>query len=360
MNSPSKLRFPIIFVVLFTLLAAIWAGWLRIGWVWPPLLSFLPALHGPLMAVGFLGTLIALERAVAIGKLWSYAAPLLMAAGTLIILFFGSVQAGIGLIVLGSVGVTAVSLFMVRYHPALHNITIALGAVCLLVGNSLWLAGWPIFRIAFWWVGFLVLIIVGERLELSRIRRLNRTSYVLFGTAVGLFLAGLVLSLFVYKPGIRLASLGLVAQALWLLHYDIVRLTIRRTGLTRYIAVNLLIGYIWLLVGGLLGMFLQQLVAGPYYDAWLHTIFLGFVFGMIFAHSLIIFPGVAGVIVPFRPAFYGPTVLLQAALILRITGDLTLMPVVRRWGGLLDGIAILWFFGLMAYVAIQDWRGKTG
>jgi hypothetical protein len=308
------------------------------------------------MAVGFLGTLIALERAVAIGKLWSYAAPLLMAAGTLLLLFLGPVQAGIGLIVLGSVGVTAVSLFMVRHHPALHNVTIALGAICLLVGNGLWLAGWPIFRIVFWWVGFLILVIVGERLELSRIRRLNRTSYLLFGAAVGLFLAGLLLSLAVYESGIRLASLGLAAQALWLLRYDIVRLTIRRTGLTRYIAVNLLIGYGWLLVGGLIGLFFGQLVAGPYYDAWLHTIFLGFVFGMIFAHALIIFPGVAGVTVPFRPAFYGPTALLHAALLLRVTGDLAQMPGVRRWGGLLNGIAILWFFGLMAFAAVQARR----
>ena len=350
---PSRLRFPIMFIVILTLLAAIWAGWLRIGWAWPPLLPFLPSLHGPLMVAGFLGTLIGLERAVAIGKTWSYIAPLLMAAGTLLILFFGPVQAGLVLIVLGSLGLTAVNIYIINHHTALHTVTIGLGAVCLLVGNSLWLAGWPIFKIVFWWVGFLVLTIVGERLELSRIRRLNTTSYALFALAVGLFLAGLLLSLVAYAPGVRLASLGLIAQALWLLHYDIVRLTIRRTGLTRYIAVNLLIGYGWLLVGGMIGLFFGQLVAGPTYDAWLHTIFLGFVFGMIFAHALIIFPGVAGVQVPFRSGFYGPTILLHAALLLRITGDLALLPGVRRWGGLLNGIAILLFFGLMAFSAIQ-------
>lgn len=308
------------------------------------------------MVSGFLGTLIGLERAVAIGKLWSYASPLLTGLGTLLVLIFGPIQLGLILIVLGSLGLTAVFIFIVYHHNALHTITMALGAVCWLVGNSLWLGGWPIFKIVYWWVGFLVLTIVGERLELSRIRKLNQTSKRLFAVAVDLFLAGLLLSLIAYEPGIRLASLGLIAQALWLFRYDIVRFTIRKTGQTRYIAVNLIIGYCWLLVGGTLGLVYGQLVAGPLYDAWLHTIFLGFVFGMIFAHAMIIFPGVAGIQVPFRTGFYGPTILLQVSLLMRVIGDLALLPDVRRWGGLLNGVAILWFFGLMAVTAVQSRR----
>lgn len=353
---PSQLRFPIMFIVILTLLAALWAGMLRLGWGWPALRPFLPALHGPLMVSGFLGTLIGLERAVAIGKLWSYASPLLTGLGTLLVLIFGPIQLGLILIVLGSLGLTAVFIFIVYHHNALHTITMALGAVCWLVGNSLWLGGWPIFKIVYWWVGFLVLTIVGERLELSRIRKLNQTSKRLFAVAVDLFLAGLLLSLIAYEPGIRLASLGLIAQALWLFRYDIVRFTIRKTGQTRYIAVNLIIGYCWLLVGGTLGLVYGQLVAGPLYDAWLHTIFLGFVFGMIFAHAMIIFPGVAGIQVPFRTGFYGPTILLQVSLLMRVIGDLALLPDVRRWGGLLNGVAILWFFGLMAVTAVQSRR----
>lgn len=41
----------------FTLLTAMWAGLLRLGWNWPPLQPTLPMLHGPLMVSGFLGTL---------------------------------------------------------------------------------------------------------------------------------------------------------------------------------------------------------------------------------------------------------------------------------------------------------------
>ena len=52
-----------------------WAGLLRMGWVWPPLRPTLAALHGPLMVSGFLGTLIGLERAVAMRRSWTLSQP---------------------------------------------------------------------------------------------------------------------------------------------------------------------------------------------------------------------------------------------------------------------------------------------
>ena len=39
--------------------------------------------HGPLMVVGFLGTLIGLERAVALGRLWPYGIPMLSGVSAL-------------------------------------------------------------------------------------------------------------------------------------------------------------------------------------------------------------------------------------------------------------------------------------
>ena len=89
-------------------------------------------------------------------------------------------------------------------------------------------------------------------------------------------------------------GLALLLIALWLLRFDIARKTVRRTGLTRFIALNLLIGYVWLVVSGLLMLIFGQQAAGPVYDAQLHTLFLGFVFGMIFGHTPVIFPAVWG------------------------------------------------------------------
>ena len=71
-------RLPLLALSILALLAALWAGLVRLGWslpVGPP--GVLYVAHGPLMVCGFLGTLISLERAVALGEGWSYAAPTL-------------------------------------------------------------------------------------------------------------------------------------------------------------------------------------------------------------------------------------------------------------------------------------------
>ena len=47
-------------------------------------------------------------------------------------------------------------------------------------------------------------------------------------------------------------TLCLIMLGAWLLRYDITRYTIKKTGLTRYIAACLLPGYVWLIVGGVL------------------------------------------------------------------------------------------------------------
>jgi hypothetical protein len=52
-----------------------WAGLVRLGWNLPPLIPTLSRTHGPLMISGFLGTLINLERVIALNRKWMYAAP---------------------------------------------------------------------------------------------------------------------------------------------------------------------------------------------------------------------------------------------------------------------------------------------
>ena len=59
-----------------------------------------------------------------------------------------------------------------------------------------------------------------------------------------------------------IVGLALLLIALWLLRFDIARKTVRRSGLTRFIALNLLIGYVWLVVSGLLVLIFGQQAAG--------------------------------------------------------------------------------------------------
>ncbi|MCA9969297.1 MAG: hypothetical protein KC425_03730 [Anaerolineales bacterium] len=330
-------------LALLTLLAALWAGLLRIGWPWPPLQPMLPAAHGPLMVSGFLGTLIALERAVALQKRAAYLVPLASGAGGLLLIGGFSWTWGSRLLLLGSVGLLLLFGVLLRRHRALHTGVMALGAAAWLLGNGLLALGWPIYRAAPWWLAFLVLTIAGERLELSRVLRLSARVRGLFVAATAVFLLALLLSLASYAAGMRAAGLGMLALAAWLLRYDIARRTIRRSGLTRYIAACLLSGYVWLGVGGVLALVYGGVAAGPAYDAILHAVFLGFVFAMIFGHAPIIFPAILGRPMAYRPIFYGHLALLHLSLVLRVLGDVAAFPALRRWGGLLNALVLLLF-----------------
>jgi hypothetical protein len=159
-----------------------------------------------------------------------------------------------------------------------------------------------------------------------------------------IFLAGLFASLSDFPFGVWLSGIGLVALAFWLCRYDMAWHTVSQPGLPRCMAICLLSGYVWLGVGGVLWMgFGDFFTAGPYYDAMLHTIFLGFVFSMIFAHAPIIFPSITGMPMPFSQAFYAHFALLHLSLLVRVAGDLSGWTLLRNWGGLLNVLALLLF-----------------
>ena len=223
-------------LALLALLAALWAGLLRIGWAVPVFAPGLALAHGSLMVAGFLGTLISLERAVALERRWAYLAPLLHALGALVVLALpGSI--GPALIALGAFALVLVFVAIVRSQPALFTGVMLGGALIWLLGNLLWLAGRPIAAVVPWWAGFLVLTIAGERLELGRLRQLSVVANSAFMLIVVWLGAGLFVTTLALDAGVLIVGGSMVALALWLLHYDIARRTIRRSGVTRFIAV---------------------------------------------------------------------------------------------------------------------------
>ncbi len=334
---------------MLALLGALAGGLARLGWTVPAAPS-LVAFHGPLMVSGFLGTVIGLERAVALGRLWAYIAPLATGIGALALA--AGWPGGVWLLTLGSAVMTIVFAVIVKRQTALFTVVMATGALCWLTGQTLWLAGWPIHRVVFWWIGFLVLTIAGERLELTRLLPLGATPRAAFVAAAVTFVAGLAWISVAPDAGVRLAGASLIGLAVWLGVFDIARRTIRQSGLTRFIAVALLSGYAWLGAAGTLALGSGATQAGAHYDALLHAILLGFVFSMIFGHAPIIFPAVLGIRVAYRPAFYAHLVLLHASLVLRVAGDLVPWPEARAWGGLLNGVAIVAFLANTAYAAL--------
>ena len=356
--APRWLRLLLLVAAVGGLLLGMWAGLIRLGWPWPVLRPVLPMLHGPLMACGFLGVLIGLERAVGTGWRWAYAGPALVAAGTLVAL--GGVPGWPGplLVTLGSLVVAVVLVGLVRIQPALFTATMAVGGAAWVGGNLLWLARFPLSVAALWWIGFLVLTIAGERLELSRMLRLSWLAQWLFVGAAALLLAGIIGSVVAYAAGMALTGAALAGLALWLLRYDIARRRVKAGGQARFTALALLSGYGWLAVGGVLAIRYAGVTAGPSYDAILHSIFLGFVFAMIFAHAPIVFPAVLGVTMIYSARFYAPLVLLHASLLLRVGGDLTGWWQARLWGGLLNAVVILLFLG-STVISLRPRAGAT-
>lgn len=344
-----------LFLAILALLFGIWAGLMRMGLAFPVAEPTLSAAHGPLMVSAFLGTVISLERAVALdmgsttmGKRAAYLVPLLSALGGLALLTGLSWTWGGRLLTLGSAGLVVLFALIVRRHTAVDTIVMALGSLAWLAGNLIGLAGRPLYVVAPWWVAFLVLTIAGERLELSRVLRHSRRAVGFFTLAVVILVAGVIVSAFAYDVGTRLAGWGLLTLAAWLLVYDIARRNLGHRSLTRFIAFCLFSGYFWLAAGGALWSIYGGVPAGPIYDAILHSIFLGFVFAMIFGHAPLIFPSVLRRPMAYLPAFYLPLIFLQTSLLVRLAGDLFGSVTLRQWGGLLNGVTLLLFLGITA------------
>lgn len=352
------MRFPVLGLGLVSLGLGVWGGLIRFGWSLPEGRANLVELHGPLMVFGFLGTVISLERAVALRRPWGYLAPAGTLAGTCV-LFLGGPQ-GLGELLLLLAGCVLAGLFAVilRAHATMPVATLFLGALLWAGGCALWLGGLSLVKVVPWWAGFLILTIVGERLELAALGRLTRAGRRAFNGLTAILLWGLVLDAFEAGAGIRLAGAGLVGYAVWLGRFDIARRTLHRRGLPRFVALSLLPGYLWLAIGGALWLWHGGALAGPSHDAELHAIFVGFVFSMIFGHAPVIFPGVVGVAIPFRKLFYVHLALLHIGLALRIVGDLDGDFQLAQRGALVIATAIAIFLAATIGSAVLNRAGS--
>lgn len=336
-------------------ISGVWSGLMRMGWALPAPHDHLALLHGPLFVCGVLGAVIGLERAVALGRSWAFIGPALAFLGGIAMLLGASVSLAALLVTGGSLMLLAIFAVIVRRQPARFTITMALGAAAWLGGNLFWLAGRSLALASLWWAGFLILTILGERLELGRLRNLPALALWWFAAGVTLLLGGLLLAGVAMDAGMRTTGAGFLALGAWLVQYDIARRTLRKPGLPRFSAACILSGSVWLVIGGIIALLSGALYAGPRYDALLHAVFVGFVFAMIFGHAPIIIPTLLNLPVRFGAWHYLPLALLHLSLFVRISGDLAGSGDVRRWGGMLNAMAILLFLGV---TALSIWQGR--
>ncbi len=123
-----------------------------------------------LMVLTFVGTVIALERAVALRAPAGYAAPALLGLGGILLLVPPvPIRAGQAAVLAGTLALIGVYSRLWRRAGSLPLLVEMLGAVCAVTAAALWLTGAAVPFLAPWLVGFLVLTILGERLELAAV-----------------------------------------------------------------------------------------------------------------------------------------------------------------------------------------------
>ncbi len=341
---PSPRRFGLLALAGASLLAGLYGALVLLGVIGPTPAARLAGSHGLLMALGFLGTVIALERAVALGRGWGYVAPL--AAGL----------AGAGMVIgapaifvttllsIASIVYLAIYLVFLGMDRGLHTWVQAAGALAWILAAALLQAGRPVADAVPALAALLILTVAGERLELARLARLTPGRRATFLVAAGVFGAGVIATTWAPDLGLRLGGLGLLGLAAWLARYDIARRTVRLPGVTRFIALCLLAGYAWLAVGGITWLAYGGAAPALARDAMLHALFLGFVISMVYGHAPVILPAVLRVPLPYRPWLYGHLLLLHVGLLIRVVaGDLASFPQAWQLGGVLTVTSMLVF-----------------
>jgi hypothetical protein len=321
-------------------LTAAQAGLVRLGvaFGWGP--SF-AALHGPLFVVGLFGTVISLERAVAVGGAPVLIVPGIAAATVVALLARHPIAPWLS--VVAALGMVAITVAVIRRQSLPFTWLMLAGSAVLLLGNVAWAMGRGVAEVAPSWLGFFVLTIVAERLELSRLAPTPRwAGWTVLGLCLlfALLTAG---SLALGPTVLRVGGAVLALIGAWQLRFDLARRTVRQRGLPRFTALGVLCGAGWLVVAGLAMAVWDMPAAGPRADAVLHAVFVGFVVSMVFAHAPIILPAVARIAVPMHVVLYAPLAVLQLGLVMRLAGDLGDSFELRRVGGVANAVALALF-----------------
>jgi hypothetical protein len=346
-TAPTVLRALPLLAGIVALASASAGGLARLGLIDVELLAAPTRLHAALMISGFLGTVISLERAVALRCRWAFAAPLASAAGVVLALAGLDVAALLAWLTASAVLVAA-SMAIVQRQPVLHTKLLLVAALAWLVGNLLMIGANGFDAVLLAWFDFLILTIAAERLELTRLMRRRPSAQPLLVGIVALLLTGTAVTSLEPVAGHLMHGAALLALAAWLFTFDLAPRTLWSTGVARYAALCLLGGYAWLAVAGSAQIAFAT-GAPAARDVLVHALGLGFVVSMIFGHAPIIVPAVARLPIAFGTFFYLPLALLHGSLLVRVAG--AVLPAWRSAGAQFNVAALLLFIACMLAAA---------
>lgn len=340
----------------------------------------LGSLHGPLMIFGFLGTVIGLERAVALQsdrrRIWVYTAPLFAALGGISSILLASGRApsfvrdvsaqwgarvvpGVLWIVSMLVLVAIYATVLVKRVPSSAVFMELISAVIGVCGAALWTRGFTVASIAQWWLIFIVLTIYAERLELAHIvmSTSGADRRILFESSV--LALSLPLTLLAPSWGFPLMGLILLIMTADLAWHDVARRLVYTNGLPRFSAVAMLAGYVYAAVAAVVWLMVPDPADGYVYDLVVHAITLGCVMSMVFAHAPIIFPSIIRRSVPYHPMMWVILVLLHVALALRVFSASHRLEGVWRFAGAMGAVVLVAFVATTLVLIIRGNRRKA-
>jgi len=309
------------------MLAGLDAALLLLGLPAPIRTDRLAEMHGILMVLGFLGTVISLERSVALRRRWGYLSPAALAVGALLTLSPAPVL--LGQLVLLAGAVLLVAVYAALWQRAHDSVVLAqlVGAVLAAAAVAVWIRT-DVPTVLVLLSGFIVVTIAAERVELARLTLPAASGDLLLAGTAAIGAAGTV-SLVWPAVGGRMFGVLLAVCALWLATHDVAVRTIRAHGLPRFAAAAMLTGYGWLLVAACTWVAAGTAGTGWAYDTVVHAVFLGFAMSMVMAHAPVILPSVLRVKLPYHPVLWLPLVALHVTLAVRVAGSLAQAPFYR-------------------------------
>ena len=317
------------------------------------------SIHGLLMVFGFLGTVIALERAALMqssretSALWAFVAPAASVAGVLLaliqVLAFPDSASRLSpalawTIAMASLVVVYVLLW--RRSPSSAVVIQGVGGLAGLIGIVLWGLGVSQWIVVPWWLLFLILTVVGERVGRARATFGNAPAHRVLVESI---LAFVVLAVTFVQPDLVYPFFGMALVVLMIdvLLHDTALKAISSEGQTKFTAAAMLTAYAWAIFAGILWVLYGPLQVGFPYDAVIHAVTIGFALSMVMAHAPIIVPIITGKAVPYSPLTWVVWGLLQGGLVLRIVASTHTLDWLWQAGGVVDIFAILAFVVLL-------------
>ena len=346
-------RLPFFAIAVMGLLSGIWAGWIRVGFDLPG--PGLATLHGPLMVGGFVGTLIGIERSFLSGNGKWWIIPALSGAAVAAWLLGFTREAPFLLTAASGLLAIMQAIHLWRSTDRLAGIVQLLGALCFLAGTLRLLLDPFMPAIVPFWMGFVLCFILATRLSVVTLK--NTLTRLAVRGGLLMYLASLAIPF--HFQGNTFSGAGLMLIAFGMMITEIEHEPASRTAFDTYCLSGILTAWFWLLFAGIGLIFWKEHLYG--YDATVHAFFAGFLFSMVFVHAL----GKAAVLAglaqpPFHPFLFTWMLLLSLSLLLRIfCGDLLAMDLIKKWSGLLNGLAILGFLiSLVALTLNRRYKSK--